>query len=87
MNVQHQHLSPLDDQPNLHPEDVLRVARDQPANAAGDGPRDYCGLWRDGEWHDVDGAPHDSFWVHGPWSGHQVRHVTQADLGATQQGA
>ena len=75
VHVAHVHWSPLDVEPGLSPVDVLRRAHEQRRDPVRGGPRDFCGVWRDGEWHCVPRPGGDEFFVHGPWSGLNLRHL------------
>ena len=81
VRLEHEHVSPLRDQPELSPREVLLAAYRQRPDAAG-APSQYCGVWTGGEWRCCDA--HNVYFVNASWSGHLSRTETTYDF---QQGA
>ena len=58
VSIQHEHLSPLQDDPSLSPWEVVRASLTQPAADGGHegaDPARWCGPWgKPARWHDVE---------------------------------
>jgi len=82
VSIQHEHLSPLQDDPSLSPWEVVRASLTQPAADGGHegaGPARWCGPWgKPARWHDVEA--HNVWFVLGPWCGHRSRTVARYDF-------
>ena len=80
VSIQHDHLSPLQENPALSPWQVVRTSLAQPAaDGPGGGPARWCGPWgRPERWWDVEA--HNVWFVLGPWCGHRSRTVARYDF-------
>ena len=73
--LEHAHVSPLDDHPHLSVDDVLRYVRRQPREPDGVTPSLYCGEVADRVWGDAT-VRRPEWYLHGRNNGVSVRDHT-----------